>query len=86
LSFNGNCNDGGIFNISTGIKRSLIQILDVFQEVIEVPFEIQYFDNRAFDVEKVYLDNSKLLNCGEIKSTPFQEGILLTWEHLKSRS
>jgi len=48
-----------IFNIGTGKGVSVQEIIDIFQDVNQVPLKVVYGDRRPGDVEGIYADASK---------------------------
>lgn len=55
-----NLASSGIYNIGTGIGTSVIELLEIFREVINEPFEFSISSKRAFDNSSAVLDGSKI--------------------------
>jgi UDP-glucose 4-epimerase len=51
----------GIYNIGSGVGTSTAELLTLFQEVIDEPFEFIRCSKRPFDNSRVVLDSSKIL-------------------------
>lgn len=83
LSYDG---DNRVFNIGSGVGRSLSEILGAIDLLLGTPVKRVYLPSRAFDVPVNVLDISKagdLLNWKP--QTPFAEGLSRTARWLKSR-
>lgn len=69
-----------VFNISTGIGTSLLELIDLIQKVTGEKLSVNHFQNRSFDVQTNILDNS--LASSQLSwhpETSFQQGIEKTW-------
>ncbi len=51
----------GIYNLGTGRGVSIMQMLDVFKQTIDIPFEYHVRPKRASDNSSIVLDSSKIL-------------------------
>lgn len=81
LSYEG---DNRIFNIGSGVGRSLNEILDFIDTLIGEPVKRVYLPSRAFDVPVNILDISKAENLLAWKpQMPFVEGLSRTAQWLK---
>ena len=84
LSYEG---DNRIFNIGSGVGRSLNEILDSIDSLIGEPVKRVYLPSRAFDVPVNILDISKAENLLSWKpQMPFVEGLSRTAQWLKHNS
>lgn len=74
-----------IFNLGSGIGRSLNQILQAIRQVTEITPSVNYTSKRSFDVPAIYLDISRAKDeIGWVPSTEFEVGIERTWEFVRS--
>jgi UDP-glucose 4-epimerase len=76
-----------IFNLGSGVGRSLKDILAVIQKVTGRDLKIRYTDKRVFDVQAIYLDVSRA--AGQLSwepATSLEEGIAHTWEFIKGHA
>ena len=82
LSYEG---DNRIFNIGSGVGRSLNEILDAIDLLLGTPVKRIYSPSRAFDVPVNILDISKAEDILNWKpQIPFSEGLSRTARWLKS--
>lgn len=50
-----------VYNVGTGHATSILELLDIFKRVIDVPFEYEIHSKRGFDNTSVMLNPEKLL-------------------------
>jgi UDP-glucose 4-epimerase len=75
-----------VFNISSGRGTSILELLEIFKVIIEVPFNYKIFPPRCFDNNSVILDNSKIMShFPGFKFRELEAGIRNTWKLLFSR-
>ncbi len=73
-----------IFNVGTGLGYSLNDIVKIIRKVTGRNVRVEYKAMRSFDVQKVFLDNSR---AGKellwFPSTTLEIGIKKTWQFIK---
>lgn len=71
----------GVYNISSGEAISILELLEIFKEVIPVEFDYVVEPRRQFDNIVTKLDNSLILSFfDEFKFKQIREGIMETWD------
>lgn len=80
-------NTNTVLNVSSGVQVSLIEILNVIQEVSDSNIKVEYVQNSASDNREINLDNSELKRIfPSIKFTSLKTGISLLWKDLNEES
>ena len=65
-----------IFNIGSGVGLSLIELLDIIEDIVGYPVARIYMKGRPFDVRENVLDVSRALGLlGWMPTTPIREGL-----------
>lgn len=62
LQWNFDRNISPVFNVGSGIPLSLKDIIDIISSVLNIEPEIEYLENRPFDVKKNVLDMNKTIS------------------------
>lgn len=73
--------DESVFNLSSGIGISQKEVVNDIMK-LGIGIKINYKKYRSVDVEKVVLDNSKILSLTGIKLTTFDEGLGKYYKYL----
>ncbi|MDD5226667.1 MAG: NAD-dependent epimerase/dehydratase family protein, partial [Candidatus Omnitrophica bacterium] len=74
------------YNLGTGKGISILELFDIFKEVIDMPFKHEIFARRDFDNTAVVLDSSKLLShFPGFKFQEIKKGISYTWAFVKEQ-
>ncbi|MDP3788790.1 MAG: NAD-dependent epimerase/dehydratase family protein [Candidatus Omnitrophota bacterium] len=74
-----------VYNIGTGRGVSVLDLLDIFREVIDIPFKYKIYSKRKFDNTSVILDSSKLAAFFPgLKFQKIEEKIRDTWLDTRS--
>lgn len=74
-----------IFNLGSGVGRSLNEIVAVIRKVTGYDVKVKYTAKRSFDVPKIYLDITKAkeqLSWQPV--TSLENGIINTWQFVKT--
>lgn len=64
-----------IVNIGSGYGYSINDIIEMFHNFIDIPFEVKYTDSRSVDVNSMILDISKLKSLIDIQQTSLEDGM-----------
>jgi UDP-glucose 4-epimerase len=73
-----------IFNIGSGEGRSLLDIIRIIEDLVDVSISIEYKESRALDVPVNVLDITKAKEeLAWQPSVDFLQGLLLTIDHMK---
>ncbi|AOW12657.1 hypothetical protein LPB72_16645 [Hydrogenophaga crassostreae] len=76
-----------VFNISTGIGTSLLELIDLIQKVTGEEMSVNHFHNRSFDVQTNILDRSLASSqLGWQPATSLLQGVEMTWAWLQKNS
>jgi UDP-glucose 4-epimerase len=70
-------------NIGSGIGTNLQEIIEIIQKYFEKKIIIEYKDKRPVDLDKMILDNGKLLSIISFEPVEVECGIQRFLEHLK---
>ncbi len=74
-----------IFNVGAGIGYSINQILDKFRSVLNLDFEVEYSQQRSFDVQANILDSTRALEVLDWRpETGFDEALRKTWSFISN--
>ncbi len=74
-----------IYNLGTGQGTSVLQLLDIFNKVIDIPFDYQLHDRRPSDNASIVLNSSRLLNFYPgFKFHRLEDQIAETWTYFKT--
>jgi UDP-glucose 4-epimerase len=77
-------NSSEVYNLGTGKGTSIIQLLGIFRQVIDVSFKYRIHPRRASDNAVIVLDSSKLLgHFAGFRFQTLEEKIPETWEYVK---
>lgn len=77
----------GLFNIGTGKGTSLARLIELFREMIPVPFDVSISPGRPFDVPSIVLSGDKILNqFPGFQYMGLEDGIQRTWAEAVARS
>lgn len=69
-----------VYNLGTGRGVSILELLDIFREIINVPFKYRILPRRQSDNSSVILDSSKLTSFfPEFKFQRLEDRIRDTW-------
>jgi UDP-glucose 4-epimerase len=74
----------GVFNIGSGKGLSLNQLIGKISEVTGKNPEVNYVESRKIDVPEIVLKVDKIRQLGWQNVTSFEEGLIRTWEWIKS--
>jgi UDP-glucose 4-epimerase len=83
VNYDGACS---VFNIGSGVGKSLNEIIGVMRETLGLQFEVNYHPSRAFDVPVSILNNSLAQReLGWAPQVTFNEGIKQTASWMANR-
>lgn len=72
------------YNLGTGNGISVLQLLEIFRKVIDVPFECHHHERRPSDNTSIVLNSGRLLcRYPQFRFRPMEEMIAQTWEYAK---
>lgn len=74
-----------IVNVGSGVGHTLVEVLDVVQEVTGRPLEIERRDARSFDVRAVVLDTTRLQRAINWSPRDLRAGVSQTWEQRREK-
>lgn len=76
-----------IYNLASSQPTSLSDLIKIFEQVTGQKTKIEKLPPRPFDVSRLVLDTTRLVNEFNLKpSTPLKEGIARTWQYILSVS
>lgn len=75
----------GVYNVSTGIGRKTIQVLQTIAKELGLKVQAHYADPRPGDLKRSVLDPARLISVGWQPSVDFNEGIRSTINWFKAR-
>jgi len=79
-----NLDQSGTMNIGTGQGTSIMELLDIFKMVIDIPFNYEIKPKRPSDNSSVVLDNSLILSYfPDFSFSALDEKIRETWHFLR---
>ena len=64
-----------VVNVATGVGTSLLQLVDMLQELLDRPLHVDLQPGRAFDVDAVVLDASAFKAMVGSEPIPFADGL-----------
>ena len=74
-----------IYNLGSGIGTSIMQLLNIFQQVVDVPFKYRILQKRPSDNSSIVLDCSKLMELFPgFRCQKLEEKIDETWTYFKT--
>lgn len=74
----------GAYNVGAGRAVSLRDVLDIIEEVVDLPFVVETRKARGVDVPLVELDCSRIRALtGWLPSTELRDGVAASWEWLR---
>ena len=75
----------GVYNVGSGVGRSLLELIDAVSETLGVSTQVDWFPGRPYDVPRIVLDATKLQNAtGWSCKHSFQEGLTKTAKWLRT--
>lgn len=75
-----------IYNLGSGVGTSIIKLLDIFKETIEIPFRYRIHPRRSSDITSIILESSKLLESFPgFTFQKLEEKIPVTWNYFKTQ-
>ncbi len=73
-----------VFNLGSGIGKSVNDILRIIAEVVDHPFEVSHSPTRIYDVSRIYLDITLAEQQLDWKPvTTLDSGIAQTWDFIR---
>ena len=73
-----------IFNLGSGVGRSVNDLVRTIAEVVNLPFTVIYSSRGAHDVSKIFLDNTRARRELDWEpAIPIDVGIVSTWDFIK---
>lgn len=74
------------YNLSSDDTLTINSLVSVIQKVVDEKFEVKHVETRESDNSIIVLDNSKIKRAlPNLKLTSIEEGIALTYNHLKKK-
>lgn len=82
----GDCALSGIYNLGTGRGISILDLLEMFKQIIDEPFKYKLYPRRLLDNTSSVLDSSKLLSFfPNFEFQKIEDKLAETWEYVKER-
>lgn len=85
----GSLNDpgsSGIYNLGSGIGVSILELLEIFKRVVDLPIQFEVLPRRPSDNASIVLDSSKLLSrFPEFTFQELEKKIAETWRYVKGK-
>jgi UDP-glucose 4-epimerase len=76
---------GEVFNIGGGSRVTLIELLDMMEQVMELPIERNYLENAVGDARHTSADITKAQKMlGYVPQVSLLEGLTQEWQWIKS--
>ena len=75
-----------IFNVGTGVPYSVLEVIKMFENVIEKPINYSLVERRQGDIEKIFAESTQANNVLKWKATKGLEEMVssaLKWERIK---
>ena len=75
-----------IFNVGTGVPYSVLEVIKMFEKVIEKPINYSLVERRQGDIEKIFAESTQANNVLKWKATKGLEEMVssaLKWERIK---
>ena len=73
-----------IYNLGSGVGTSIIQLLEIFKEIIDIPFKYRIHPKRISDNSSIVLDNSKIMaHFTQFNFSNLEDKIKDTWIEFK---
>lgn len=77
-------NQSATMNIGSGQGTSIMELLDIFKRIIDIPFKYEIRPRRPSDNSSIVLDNSLILShFPSFSFSDLEEKILETWQFLR---
>ena len=74
-----------VYNLGSGIGTSIMQLLNIFQQVVDIPFRYRIQEKRPSDNSSIVLDSSKLMKLFPgFRCQKLEEKIDETWTYFKT--
>ncbi len=74
-----------IYNLGTGVGVSILDLLELFKQVIDVPFTYKLHSRRNSDNASIVLDSAKLIShFPDFQFQDMKEKLAETWKYFKS--
>jgi UDP-glucose 4-epimerase len=71
-----------LFNVGTGYKTSIREVLDIMMKVSKIYKPIKVSDGTLGDQFGIFANNSKLKQAANITFTPLEKGVELFWKSI----
>lgn len=86
ISYQGLINNlQGIYNLGSGKGCSIIQLINLIQDISKIKLILNYQEARKFDVQNIVLDSNKLFNClSNPQIIEIESGLIKHLEWLKN--
>jgi UDP-glucose 4-epimerase len=74
-----------VYNLGSGVGTSIMQLLNIFQRVVDIPFRYRILEKRPSDNSSIVLDSSKLMKLfSDFRCQKLEEKIPETWNYFKT--
>jgi UDP-glucose 4-epimerase len=75
-----------IYNVGSGVGTSILQLLEIFKKIIDIPFKYRIHPQRISDNSSIILDNSKIMvYFSDFEFSILEDKIKETWIEFKAR-
>ncbi len=74
-----------VYNLGSGVGTSIMQLLNIFQQVVDIPFQYRIHEKRPSDNSSIVLDSLKLMKLFPgFRCQKLEERIEETWTYFKT--
>lgn len=74
-----------IYNLASSQSYSVNEVLELIQEIIKEPLDVNYVNSRKSDLKSILIDNSKFTEAHpKFRFTEILNGIKKTYNHIKN--
>ena len=77
----------GTYNVGSNKGTSILELLECFKEIVDIPFTYRLYERRSFDNPAFTLNSSKIYSkFGGFSPTPIKDGLTKTWNYFKDKT
>lgn len=76
---------GEVFNVATGKRNSILEMIGLYEKINQISVEIRYEEARNGDIKHSYADVSKLASAGFEAEHSLESGLMKYWDFEKTK-